>query len=85
MCNIDEQGSDEVWFLDSGCSNHMSGNESLFNFIDMNVKSKIKMGNNEVVPVVGKGSILFRTKQGEKEIENVYFSPSIKHNLMSIG
>ena len=26
------------------------------------------------------------TKQGEKkEIQNVYFSPSMKHNLMSVG
>eukprot|EP01018_Ginkgo_biloba_P027383 Gb_35303 [translate_table: standard] len=24
-CNIAEQRSDEVWYLDSGCSNHMSG------------------------------------------------------------
>ena len=56
MCNIGKEGSSEVWYLDSGCSNHMSGNESLFSFIDKTFKSKIKMGNNGTIPIVGKGS-----------------------------
>ena len=86
MCNVGEEGSPEVWYLDSKCSNHMSGNESLFSFIDKTFKSEIKMGNNGTLPIVGKGSIMFCTKQGEKkEIKNVYFAPGMKHNLMSIG
>ena len=86
MRNISEEGSPEVWYLDNGCSNHMSGNKSLFSFIDKTFKSKIKMGNNETIFIVGKRSIMVCTKQGEKkEIQNVYFSPSMKHNLMSVG
>ena len=54
MCNVGEEGSPEVWYLDSGCSNHMSGNETLFSFIDKSFKSEIKMGNNGTLPVVGK-------------------------------
>ena len=57
MCNVGEEGIAEVWYLDSGCSKHMSGNETLFLFIDKSFKSKIKMGNNGTLPVVGKGSI----------------------------
>ena len=67
MCNIGEEGSPKVWYLDCDCSNHMSGNESLFSFIDNNFKSKIRMGNNGIVPIVGKGSIMIETKQGEKK------------------
>ena len=64
----------------------MSGNKTLFSFIDKSFKFEIKMGNNGTLLVVGKGSIMVRTKQGEKkEIQNVYFSLSMKHNLMSIG
>ena len=86
MCNIGEEGSPEVWYLDNSCRNHMSGNESLFSFIDKNFKSKIKMENNGMIPIVGKGSIMVHTKKGEKkEIRNVYFTPGMKHNLMSIG
>ena len=54
MCNVGEEGSPEVWYLDSGCSNHMSGNETLFSFIDKSFKSEIKMGNNGTLPVVAK-------------------------------
>ena len=86
MCNVGEEGRLEVWYLDSGCSNHMSGNETLFSFIDKSFKSKIKMSDNGTLPIVGKGSIMVRTKQGEKkEIQNVYVFPGMKHNLMSIG
>ena len=84
--NIGEEGSPEVRYLDSGCSNHISGNESLFSFIDKTFKSKIKMGNNRTIPIVGKGSIMVCTKQREKkDIQNVYFSSGMKHNLMSVG
>ena len=63
-----------------------SGNKTLFSFIDKSSKSEIKMGNNGTLPVVGKGSIMVLTKQGEKkEIQNVYFAPGMKHNLMNIG
>ena len=76
MCNIGEEGSPKVWYLDSSCSNHMGGNENIFSFIDKNYKSEIKMGNNGTISVVGKGSIMMHTKQGEKkEIQNVYYAP----------
>ena len=66
MCNVGEEGSPKVWYLDSGCSNYMSGNETLFSFIDKSFKSEIKMGNNRTL-VVGKGSIMVCTKKCEKK------------------
>ena len=86
MCNIGEEGSPKVWYLDSSCSNHMSGNESLFSFIDKNFKFEIRMGNNGTIHIVAKGSIMVCTKQGEKEeIQNICFATAMKHNLMSVG
>ena len=45
----------------------MSGNESMFSFINKNYKYEVKMGNNGTIPIVGKGSIMIRTKQGKKK------------------
>ena len=52
MCNIGEEGSPKVLYMDNGCSNHMSNNESLFSFMDKTFKSEIKMGNNGTIPIV---------------------------------
>ena len=85
-CNSAQESSKEVWFLDSGCSNHMSGNKDMFANIDESVQSEIKLGDDKKVVVMGKGSIKFETKQGEKKhIPNVYYVPNLKHNLISIG
>lgn len=47
----------DVWFLDSGCSNHMTGNESIFINMDKSVNSQVKMGNGALVNTKGKGTI----------------------------
>ena len=53
----------------------MSGNKNLLSFIDTTFKFEIKMGNNRTIPIVSKGSIMVRTKQGEKEIKKYVFCP----------
>ena len=57
MCNIGEEGSPEVWYLDNGYSNHMCVNKDLFSFIDENFKSEISTWKNGTIPIVSKGSI----------------------------
>ena len=65
--------------MDNSCSDHLSGNKILFSFIDKTFKFEIKMENNGTIPIVGKGSIMVHTKQGEeKKIQNLYFSPAMK-------
>ena len=40
------QAADEVWFLDSGCNNHMVGTkEWLFDFDD-SFRASVKLGND---------------------------------------
>ena len=85
-CNIAQESSKEVWFLDSGCSNHISGTVEIFWTIDESVKLEVKFGNDHQISVMGKGSISIRTKKGEeKEIPDVYYVPGLQHNLISIG
>lgn len=36
---------DEMWFLDSGCSNRMSGNKKWFLDLDEGFRNTVKLGN----------------------------------------
>jgi hypothetical protein len=73
-CNVAQESSKEVWFLDSGCSNHMSRSKEMFATMDDSIKSEVKLGIN------------IRSKQGEeKHISDVYYVPGLQHNLISIG
>jgi hypothetical protein len=84
-CHVAQENASNIWFLDSGCSNHMTGNKELFEDLDTSVKSQIKLGNDNIVEVMGKGAINVITKTGKKTIPDVYFVPGLKHNLISVG
>jgi len=34
VCHIKEETNKNLWFLDTGCSNHMSGDKSVFSTLD---------------------------------------------------
>ncbi|MCI14418.1 retrovirus-related Pol polyprotein from transposon TNT 1-94, partial [Trifolium medium] len=44
----------ELWFLDSGCSNHMIGNKSWLFDYDDTFKDSVKLGDDSKMAVVGK-------------------------------
>ena len=78
-CNVVQESPHDIWYLDSRCSNHMTGNLDLFSNLDTSVKTDVTLGNNVQVTV----DIL--TKQGEcKYIPDIYHVEALKHNLLSI-
>ncbi|KAH0724856.1 hypothetical protein KY284_000721 [Solanum tuberosum] len=56
---------DNVWLIDSGCSNHMSCIRSLFRDLDDSQKSEVRLGDDKQVRVEGKGTIAIKTMQGK--------------------
>ncbi|XP_078150499.1 uncharacterized protein LOC144545855 [Carex rostrata] len=59
MAKTDEKSDvSQVWFLDSGCSNHMSGYKYLFEELDESYKKPVSLGNDKQIQVegIGKGS-----------------------------
>nr|AFP55578.1 copia-type polyprotein [Rosa rugosa] len=54
---INNSKREDVWFLDSGCSNHMCGNRKWFSNLDETFKHSVKLGNNTRMAVTGKGNI----------------------------
>ena len=54
ICNVTQESSNDIWFLDSACINHMTGNKELFFSLDTSIQSDVKLGNDDRVKVNGK-------------------------------
>ncbi|XP_076908913.1 uncharacterized protein LOC143565989 [Bidens hawaiensis] len=83
-----EGGSDEqdLWYLDNGASNHMTGNVSFFFELNKRVGGKVKYGDGSYVDICGKGSILLVGKMGEQQLlTDIYYIPSLQSNIISLG
>jgi len=55
VCNMAETNNEDIWFLDFGCSNHMTGNIALFSALDQSVHSQVTLGTDSKISVMGKG------------------------------
>ena len=43
---LNQSRKEDVWFLDSGCSNHMCANKEWFSDFDEEFQQSVKLGNN---------------------------------------
>lgn len=75
-----------MWFLDSGCSNHMSGIKSLFTELDETKKSEVYLEDDRLIKVERMGTISIKTVQGNsKLLHDVQYALNLAHNLLSLG
>lgn len=85
MFSKQENMSSDLWYMDSGCSNHMTGNRDLFVTLDDSFNKDVRTGDDKILNVKGNGDVRLRTRSGDKKIQNVYFVPGLKYNLLSVG
>nr|GEX22770.1 retrovirus-related Pol polyprotein from transposon TNT 1-94 [Tanacetum cinerariifolium] len=70
-----------LWYLDSGCSKHMTGDRSyLINFVQKFLGT-VKFRNDHVAKIMGYGDY----KIGNVTISRVYYVEGLGHNLFSVG
>ncbi|CAM8906648.1 unnamed protein product [Rhodiola kirilowii] len=74
-----------ISFLDSGCSNHMTGDKRWFVELDESFRHFVHLGNNSKMKVLGKGSVKFEVGKMIQMVTDVYFVPELINNLLSIG
>ncbi|GJY18462.1 retrovirus-related pol polyprotein from transposon TNT 1-94 [Tanacetum coccineum] len=70
-----------LWYLDSGCSKHMTGDRSqLTNFVNKFLGT-VKFRNDHVAKILGYGDYQI----GNVTISRVYYVEGLGHNLFSVG
>ena len=55
--NMNKVNREDMWFIDSGCSNHMCGKKEYFLDFDGSFRDSVKLGNNSSMVVTGKGNV----------------------------
>ncbi|XP_073224742.1 uncharacterized protein [Cicer arietinum] len=79
------QGTNE-WYLESGCSTHMTGRKDWFVKINQAMRSRVKFADDTTLAADGIGDVLImRRDGGHSLIKDVLYIPGIKCNLLSIG
>ncbi|XP_013639207.1 PREDICTED: uncharacterized protein LOC106344355 [Brassica oleracea var. oleracea] len=74
-----------MWYLDSGCSNHMCGTKEWFIDFDHKFRQHVKLGDDRRMQVEGRGNLRLEINGTTQVISPVYFVPGLKNNLLSIG
>ena len=72
------------WVIDSGCTQHMTGDPRMFTSLDEDVddQEKITFGDNSNGKVQGLGKIAI---SNDHSISNVLLVVSLSFNLLSVG
>ncbi|XP_019450621.1 PREDICTED: uncharacterized protein LOC109352893 [Lupinus angustifolius] len=86
VTNTATRSHSELWYLDSGCSNHMTNHKEWLKDFDSTKKSRVKFADDSSLSAEGAGSVVIMRKNGSKAIvSNVLYVPKMKYNLLSIG
>ncbi|XP_028110126.1 uncharacterized protein LOC114308681 [Camellia sinensis] len=81
----DTENQNNVWYLDSGASNHMCGKRELFIELDETVQAQVSFDDSSKIPVKERGNILIKLKNGDHDyIFNVYYVLSMKNNILGM-
>ncbi|KAL8096387.1 hypothetical protein AgCh_037375 [Apium graveolens] len=84
--DMNKREDSNLWYLDNGASNHMTGFRSKFKTLDENMTGQVRFGDGSTVEIKGKGSVGFKCKNGEELILNeVYYIPYLCDNIISLG
>jgi len=75
-------GISQLWYVDSGCSRHMTSIKSNFLLLTATQGGSVAFGNDKSRTIVGVGKIgesLFHS------IDGVYLVDGLRHNLLSVS
>ena len=79
---IVEDKKDE-WYIDSGCSTHMIGDQNKFISLKKGKSGSVAFGNDSFVKILGKGLVNLGSEN--IKVENVFLFEDLKHNILSVS
>ncbi|GAU34373.1 hypothetical protein TSUD_217130 [Trifolium subterraneum] len=83
---LEEELANGEWFLDTGCSNHMTGHKDWFIKFDSSRKSKVRLADSRSIQVEVIGNMIIKRRDGNSaEIEDILYVPGMDCNLLSVG
>ena len=71
-----------LWYLDSGCLRHMTGDRSLFEVFESKKGGNVTFGDGSKSQIKGKGAI---SLPGPLDITNLLYVEGLRVNLLSIS
>lgn len=81
-----EERFKDQWYLDSGCSSHMTRRKDWFVNISPSMKNKVKFSNDNTMVVESICDVLIMRKDGKRLVtSNVLYIPDMESNFLSIG
>ena len=70
------------WFLDSGCSRHMTGDKEKFINLTMKEEGNVTFGGKGKEKIIGQGKV---GENSSSSIDDVLLVESLNYNLLSIS
>jgi len=75
------EGQENQWYINSGCSKHMTGDkEKLHSYNALEKEKSVSFGNDTPAVIKGKGSVFLKEKV---KARNVMYVDGLKNNLLS--
>jgi hypothetical protein len=75
-------GKEEIWYIDSGCSNHMVGTKEWFFDFDDEFRESVKLGNDSKMAVIGRGNVKLSIDGRTHIITDVYYLPGLGNTYL---
>jgi hypothetical protein len=80
---LSSQKQKDPWYIDSGCSKHMTGDKDKFLSISKGKTRNVTFGNHEPIKIKGKGMVILSNGKGKSW--DVLLVDGLKHNLFSVS
>jgi hypothetical protein len=84
--NSDSASLEDWWYMDTGCSNHLNRNKKCLIDFESRKKTKIRCADDKYLNAEGMGNVRVILNNGKFVlVQNVWYVPGMKINLMSVG